>query len=806
MSKNRGNKAKSEKLKVERDRIKELQGLSLLILEVLNQPTGKTDVIRHILALVKKHTGFDAVGIRLHEGEDYPYYVTMGFPTEFLKAENYLCARDSKDELIRDAQGHPYLECMCGNIISGRTDPALPFFTDRGSFWSNNTSKLLASTSEKDRQTRTRNRCNGEGYESVALIPLRFHDKIIGLLQLNDKRPNQFTLEMIQFFEKLGESVGIALSRRQTKATLKRSEEQYALAQRAAKIGSWDWDITTNKLHWSDRIEPLFGFEHGKFGATYEAFLGCIHPDDRQFVIDSVNACVKEDKDYAIEHRIVWPDGTVRWVSETGDVIRDSQGKAIRMLGVVQDITERKLAVETLEKSEQKFKAIFESNPDGVVIVDKNRHIKEMNKILEQIFNISRKDIIGKRWGDAFMCVNSAGRCEQGDSADFCRTCMVRNTLQDALAGRQIYRHKATTELMVRGKPEEKILRISAAPIEYEGEKHAIVILEDTTELNKLQKRLKDEHSFAGIIGRDDKMQELYDSIKELAESNVSVLIQGESGTGKELVASAIHNEGLRIGKQFVPVNCGALPDGLLESELFGHVKGAFTGAIRDKKGRFELADGGTIFLDEIGDLSPALQVKLLRVLQSRSFERVGGEKTIKVNVRVISATNKSLEQEVASGRFRKDLYYRLCVVPVTMPPLRDKINDIPLLVQHFLKQVTKELKRGRVSLSSQTMALLMDYQWPGNVRELQNALQFALVKCRGEIIEPHHLPAILQKRDKILSVPRRRRRKLAAKAVAEALRQTKGNVSQATKVLGVSRATLHRFLSEDKNQPTESL
>ncbi len=850
-----------------------------------------------------------------------------------------------------------------------------------------------------------------------------------------------------------------------TVEALELSEERYAVAQRAANIGSWDWDIRTNALHWSDRIEPIFGFGSGEFGATYEAFLQCVHPEDRQHVIDSVNACVEEAKDYVIEHRIVWPDGTVRWVSETGDVIRDENGKAIRMLGVVQDITERKRAEEALreseekfrslvettsdwvwevdlngiytyvspkikdllgyepeevvgktpfdlmptdeadrvaglfrnivesrkafmglentnlhkngrkvvletsgvpifnadgtlcgyrgidrditerknmeaevskrthdlgerikelnclygishiveepgisleeiyqgvveiiplswqypeitcariiledqiyksnnfeesdwkqssdilvrgerigriavfyleerpeidegpfskeernlldeiaerlgkiterkraeekiKKSEQKFRTIFESIPGGILIVDQDRRVQAINKLLEQTFGISRAEVINKRAGEVLQCIHASEIPEGCGYADYCRNCQVWLTVQKAFAGKQIHRNKAKVEILVDGKVQERSLLVSAALIEYEDKRLVIIIFEDITELNQLRHRLKTEQSFAGIISRDFKMLELFATIKELAEINAPVLIQGESGSGKELVASAIHNEGPRADKQFIPVNCGALPDGLLESELFGHVRGAFTGAIRDKKGRFELADGGTIFLDEVGDLSPAMQVKLLRVLQTGCFERVGGEKTIKVNVRVISATNKSLEKEIAAGRFREDLYYRLCVVPITMPPLRERVTDIPLLAEYFLERAANESGHERVSLSSEALAMLMDYKWPGNVRELQNALQFALVKCHGQVIELQYLPLTVRQSDKIVPSWKRRRRKLESKAVADALRQTKGNRLKAARLLGVSRATLHRFLAEEKNQTQDS-
>lgn len=321
--------------------------------------------------------------------------------------------------------------------------------------------------------------------------------------------------------------------------------------------------------------------------------------------------------------------------------------------------------------------------------------------------------------------------------------------------------------------------------------------VEDITELSYLRQRLKIEHSFAGIVGKDEKMLELYDAIKELAESNAPVLIQGESGTGKELVASAIHNEGPRRNKQFVPVNCGALPDGLLESELFGHCRGSFTGAIRDKKGRFELADGGTIFLDEIGDLSTAMQVKLLRVLQDGSFEPVGSEKTLKVDVRVISATNKDLHKEIKAGRFREDLFYRLCVVPITIPPLRERINDIPLLAENFLEWFAKESQKEKVTLSPEVLDILMVYHWTGNVRELQNALQFALVKCRGNVIKPEYLPISISQTHKHQPSRRRRKGKLDSNAVEDALQKTHGNKLEAAKLLGVGRATIHRFLAE---------
>jgi transcriptional regulator with GAF, ATPase, and Fis domain len=406
---------------------------------------------------------------------------------------------------------------------------------------------------------------------------------------------------------------------------------------------------------------------------------------------------------------------------------------------------------------------------------------------------------VHKRGGEALKCIHVSDNPEGCGFGPYCQNCGVRNTALEALSGKHVHRNKAKVQLRVNEKEQDFVLLVSAAPIEYADERLAIVILEDITELNVLRRRLTTEQSFAGIVGRDPKVLELFETIEEVAEVSAPVLIQGESGTGKELVAAAIHGESPRAEKLFVPVNCSALPEGLLESELFGHVRGAFTGAIRDKKGRFELADGGTIFLDEVGDLSPPIQVKLLRVLQEGTFEHVGGERTIRVDVRVISATNKDLRREVAAGRFRDDLFYRLCVIPINLPPLRERRSDIALLAEHILSHALAEADRDEVILSAEALNAMIGYDWPGNVRELQNAIQYALVKCRGNALRPEHLPPTVAGARAASGVrPRRRRkRKLNADAVRRALDETKGNKVEAARKLSVSRATLYRFLDD---------
>lgn len=260
-----------------------------------------------------------------------------------------------------------------------------------------------------------------------------------------------------------------------------------------------------------------------------------------------------------------------------------------------------------------------------------------------------------------------------------------------------------------------------------------------------LKRELQQKYDFRNIIGTSKEMREIYEHVAQVAHTNTTVLIRGESGTGKELVAHAIHYNSPRAVKPYVKVNCAALPESLIEAELFGHEKGAFTGAIARKRGRFELAEGGTLFLDEIGDLSPAMQVKLLRVLQEREFERVGGTETIKVNVRLIAATNVDLEQAVQDGRFRSDLYYRLNVFSIYLPPLRERKTDILLLADHFLEKYSRQSGKRIKRISTPAIDMLMSYHWPGNVRELENVIERATLVCDGSVIHGFHMPPSLQ-------------------------------------------------------------
>jgi len=452
------------------------------------------------------------------------------------------------------------------------------------------------------------------------------------------------------------------------------------------------------------------------------------------------------------------------------------------------------------ELAEQKgfMDALFNTIPSSVMVIDENRRIRMVNQGLEQTFGVALEAAVDSCPGDALGCPFALDGSEECGTLEECVRCQLREPTVEALAGETISRKSCEFTFFAGGQEHKVVLLVSAMPLDYRGERLAIVILEDVTELAGLRRLLHTEKSFAGIVGNTPEMHAVFESIREVADADVPVMVLGESGTGKELVARAIHDQGARSSKKFVSVNCGALPDGLLESELFGHVKGAFTGSIRDRKGRFELADGGTIFLDEVADLSLPMQVKLLRVLQEGTFERVGGEKTVEVDVRVVSATNKNIEAEVAAGRFREDLYYRLCVVPITVPPLRKRIPDVPLLAEYFIQREVASSGGLKGEISPEVLGLLESYSWPGNVRELQNVLQFAWIKCRGGEMAPEHLPPSLTKTVELGKKKMSRQGKLSIDAVAEALEVTGGNKTEAAKHLGCSRATLYRFLDEN--------
>jgi len=436
------------------------------------------------------------------------------------------------------------------------------------------------------------------------------------------------------------------------------------------------------------------------------------------------------------------------------------------------------------------WQAVIETMMDGLMVVDTDGMIVSVNKATEVMTGYSREELIGSHC-TILSCDNCCARSET--AASF--SC---NLFEN---GRQERRR-----CVMRRKDGSRLPIMKNASILVGKDQRVIGAVETLTDLSeiaakdeqiaKLSSILKGRDHFHGILGRSRPMQRVFGLIADAAQSEAPIIIYGESGTGKELVAEAVHRLGRRKDGPFVKVNCAALTESLLESELFGHVKGAYTGAYRMRQGRFELAHRGDIFLDEIGDIPLSMQVKILRVLQEKEFERVGDSKPIRTDVRVISATHRDLTQLIRKHLFREDLFYRLNVIPIRLPPLRERAEDLPLLVEHFLEENRLKTGKNISNISRGAMDRIMAYQWPGNVRELVSALEYAFVVCRTNSIESGNLP------DSVLgaftaAVPDRAIRSAAdCEAITQALRKTGGKKSEAARLLGISRQALWKKMN----------
>ncbi len=423
---------------------------------------------------------------------------------------------------------------------------------------------------------------------------------------------------------------------------------------------------------------------------------------------------------------------------------------------------------------------ILDSISEGVFTVDLDWRITSFNRAAEEIAGIQREKAIGKYCRDVLR-------------ADVCETdCTLAATIE---TGKPIM-NKAVHIIDAQGK--KRAIAISTALLKDQAGKviGGVETFRDMSMIEQLRKEIQGRYSCEDIISQSHKMQNLFAVLPNIAESNTTVLIEGESGTGKELFARAIHNLSFRKDKPFVAVNCGALPETLLESELFGYKAGAFTDAKKDKPGRFALAQGGTIFLDEIGDISAAMQVRLLRVLQDKTYEPVGAVSSVKADVRIITATNKKLDQLVQQGKFRDDLYYRINVMKLELPPLRNRKEDIPLLVDHFISRFNRLHNKNICCITNEVTAILCAYDYPGNVRELENIIEHCFVLCEGEIIEAKHLPASIRpssKMDKTKVGEPATIKQMEIILITQALRRNKGNKTAAAKQLGIDKSTLFR-------------
>ena len=433
---------------------------------------------------------------------------------------------------------------------------------------------------------------------------------------------------------------------------------------------------------------------------------------------------------------------------------------------------------------------ILDSINDGVFTVDRQWQITSFNRAAEQITGVPRRQAIGRSCCEVFR----ASICESA--------CALRETLA---TGRPLV-NRAVYILDARGRQ----IPISISTAVFKDDQGTIIggveTFRDLSALQDLRKELEGKYTFADIVGRSHAMRRLFEILPQIAESDSSVLIEGASGTGKELFARAIHQLSRRRKKRFVAISCAALPDTLLESELFGYKAGAFTDARKDKPGRFALANGGTLFLDEIGEISPAMQVRLLRVLQERTYEPLGGVEPVKTDVRVVAATNKNLTKLVAKGAFREDLFYRIHVIGLKLPDLRDHREDIPLLVEHFIGKFNRLQGKDIAGVSDDVMARLMEYDYAGNIRELENIIEHAFVLCRGGLIRAVHLPPQFHASEEqtVPSIAGMTLDAMERLLISDALRRSNGNRAAAARQLGINPSTLFRKIKSLGIEPPD--
>jgi PAS domain S-box-containing protein len=466
-------------------------------------------------------------------------------------------------------------------------------------------------------------------------------------------------------------------------------------------------------------------------------------------------------------------------ISVSTSPIFDEDGWLQGAVETIRPINEVERLNEVLARETAQKMAILDSLAEGVITIDKNWKITSANAAAERILGVKATDLLGRICGT----VLHADRCN--DACPLARTLEQNDPARDELV------HLTRAD----GRPIEVSMNVAVLRGPDGDAMGGVLSFREFTEVERLRAELAGEHHFHGIIGKSAAARKVFRLIEEVADSASTVLITGESGTGKEMAANALQLISSRRTGPYVKVNCAVFSDGVLESELFGHVKGAFTDACSDRRGRFELAHTGTLFLDEIGDISPRIQVKLLRVLQEKQFERVGGEEPVEVDVRIIAATHRDLAQLVREGTFREDLFYRLNVIPIHLPPLRDRREDIPLLVQHFLRKYQLVTGKNVERIHDRTLDVLVSHPWPGNVRQLENAVEYAFARARGEILTVDLLPPDVRAANpgRVASGPETGE----TWEIRRALERNHWHHGLTAKELGISRTTLWRKMKK---------
>jgi PAS domain S-box-containing protein len=506
---------------------------------------------------------------------------------------------------------------------------------------------------------------------------------------------------------------------------LKRAEFYLAEGQRLTHTGSWVWNVVDRSAaHLSEEWYRIYGFDPAEGPPSWERRLERVHPEDRIKWKDTIERAILDKGDYDVDFRIIFPGGKIKWIHTVGHPVLTPSGDLVQFLGCSTDITERKQAEQKLMAQEVELRQMLDLTPQYLGVLGADGSPIYANRASLDYLGISLEE-----WKQ---------RGGIGDEVHPDDVERVRTELERALStGSSV----EIEERVRRGDGSFRWILSRCSPVRDENGQLTRLYLAsvDIHDRRIAEEKLKQENAalreeidkasmFEEIVGTSPALKAVLSRISKVAPTDSTVLITGETGTGKELVARAIHRRSVRSSRPFVSVNCAAIPRDLMASELFGHERGAFTGAIQRRLGRFELADGGTIFLDEVGELSPDTQAALLRVLQEREFERVGGSQHIHVNVRIIAATNRTLEEAVANGTFRSDLFYRLNVFPIEVPPLRKRREDILMLVEYFGHRYATRAGKHLQSIDKRTLELLHSYEWPGNIRELQNVIERSVI------------------------------------------------------------------------------
>jgi PAS domain S-box-containing protein len=589
---------------------------------------------------------------------------------------------------------------------------------------------------------------------------------------------------------------------------IRRSESYLAEAQRLSQTGSWAWSPDDDIRYWSEECYRVLSFDSKDGLPRFEQFFQRIHPDDQIGFREVIETAIRDKAEWEAEYRIVHPGGPTRDIHVIGHPILSASGHLIEFVGTVIDVTERKKAEEQRRKSEMELGQILDLAPQQVRVYGPCGERLYANRIALEYYGVSFEE-----WQTTGHAFHSSLFVHPDDQERAARAFDANSASGSAYE----------LEVRVRGADGNYrwfLVRHNPLHDDKGQVKRWYVGLTDIDERKRTEERLRQENvalreeiaqasMFEEIVGTSPALKSVLSRVSKVAPSNSTVLITGETGTGKELVARAIHRRSDRASRTFVGVNCAAIPRDLIASELFGHEKGAFTGANQQRLGRFELANGGTLFLDEVGELPAETQIALLRVLQEHEFERVGGTRRIRADVRVIAATNRDLQAAISAGSFRSDLFYRLNVFPIDIPSLRERREDIPLLVEYFIDRYAQKAGKNIKCVNKKTLELLQSYPWPGNIRELQNVIERSMILCETETfsIDEGWLPPTLTNESK-QPVELRRRFLMQEKDIIEtALKDTGGRVSGpagAAVKLGMPRSTLEskiRSLNINKNR-----